>query len=64
MGPDGYVIDAGGQDITLTMTQMKPLSSLSITSTSNVNGAEVPYVFQFVSAAKLLDEDEVHIQLP
>jgi len=28
MGSDGYVIDAGGKEIALTMTQMTPLSSI------------------------------------
>jgi len=64
MGSDGYVIDAGGKEIALTMTQMTPLSSIQIVPSSLVNGAIEPYKVSFSTIVELRDLDVIQIRLP
>jgi hypothetical protein len=64
MGSDGYVIDAGGKEIALTMNQMTPLSSIQIVPSSLVNGAIEPYKVSFITIVELRDLDVIQIRLP
>ena len=61
---EGYVIDAGGNDIAVTMSVMSLLDSVSITPTNFTNGAIAPYRVQFKSSVLLKSGDQLFMTLP
>ena len=64
MNPEGYSIDAGGSDISVTMSTMQQLGSISIKASNFTNGAVAPYNVKFTSNVKLQEGDLLQIMLP
>lgn len=64
VSPEGYVIDEGGTDIIVTMTEMNSLTSLEMVPASLVNGAVTDYHIKFDSFVHLADGDRVLITTP
>lgn len=64
MSPEGYVIDEGGTDIIVTMTEMNSLTSMEMVPASLVNGAVTDYQIKFDSFVHLEDGDRVLITTP
>jgi len=54
---EGYIIDAGGNDIAVMMSIMSLLDAVSITPTNFTNGAVAPYKVQFKSSVLLKNGD-------
>ena len=69
MSIEGFVIDQGGSDITVTMTVMNSLTSMSIQATNLVdgaiiNGAITDYKIEMDSFVYLKDQDRILITNP
>lgn len=61
---EGYVIDAGGTDITVTMDIMNTLTGLEIVPQSLINGAVTDYLIRIDTFVFLKDEDKILITNP
>lgn len=61
---EGFVIDAGGSDITVTMSEMNTLNSLSIQAASLINGDVTDYKIGLQSLVNLKDSDRILLEIP
>ena len=61
---EGYIIDAGGSDITVEMQKMNTLPPMSITAASLQNGAITDYTVVFDSFVYLKDTDRILMKTP
>ena len=61
---EGYVIDAGGSDITVVMNVMNELSSLDITAADLTNGAVTDYKIKLNSFVEIQQNDRLFITTP
>ena len=64
MSPEGFVIDEGGTDIIVTMTEMNSLTSMEMVPANLINGAVTDYHIKFDSFVHLEDGDRVLITTP
>ena len=69
MSIEGYVIDQGGSDITVTMSVMNDMTSMKISPINLVdgaviNGATTDYKIEMDSFVYLHDEDRILITTP
>lgn len=61
---EGYIVDSGGQDITVAMSTMNSMAGLQVEHLSKTNGAVDQYKFTLDSSIPLKDGDRVHFKLP
>ena len=64
MSVEGHVIDAGGTDIQVAMSQMNKMTAMSIQSLSPINGAITDYTMEIESFVELQDLDRLLITTP
>jgi hypothetical protein len=60
----GYIIDAGGSDITVVMNQMNDLTALDVHVNDLSNGAVTAYKFKIDTFVYLKDADRLLVTLP
>ena len=61
---EGYVVDEGGQDITVTMSKMTNLDSISIIPMNSTNGLITSYRVEFNTSVLLKSGDIMLLKLP
>ena len=60
----GFIVDAGGQDITVTMDTVNHLTDLQIDPIDKTNGASSSYKFTLETFVPLHDGDILSVELP
>lgn len=64
MSTESFIIDGGGSDITVAMTEMNKLTAMEITAKSLVNGAVTDYTIKLDSFVHVKDQDRILITTP
>lgn len=64
MSKEGFIIDGGGTDINVVMSNMNTLKAINIQAESKINGAITDYIMEIESDVELKDGDRILITTP
>lgn len=64
LSKEGFIIDGGGTDINVVMTNVNTLKAMDVQALSQINGAITDYIIEIESDVELKDRDRILITTP